>query len=92
MWPKYLSLSTFAYNTFNTPNLANYSLYELVFGRKLKTLLNLETSPDVKELEVFKITLPSKLYWVLFPIEDLRAVVDTAKRMLTMEKIDKQLG
>ena len=23
MWPKYLSLATFAYNTFNTPNLGN---------------------------------------------------------------------
>ena len=23
MWPKYLSLATFIYNTFNTPNLAN---------------------------------------------------------------------
>ena len=43
-------------------------------------------------LEVFKNTLPSKLYWVLFPIEDLRVVVDTAKRMLTKEKIDKQLA
>ena len=28
MWPKYLSLATFAYNTFNSPNLVNYSLYE----------------------------------------------------------------
>ena len=36
MWPKYLSLATFAYNTFNTLNLANYSPYELVFRRKLK--------------------------------------------------------
>ena len=25
MWPKYLSLATFTYNTFNTPNLGNYS-------------------------------------------------------------------
>ena len=31
------------------------------------------------------------MYWVLFPIEDLRHVVDTAKRMLSKEKIDKQL-
>ena len=36
MWPKYLSLATFAYITFNTPNLANYSPYELVFRRKPK--------------------------------------------------------
>ena len=28
MWPKYLSVATFAYNTFNTPNLANFILYE----------------------------------------------------------------
>ena len=29
MWPKYLLLATLAYNTFNTPNLAYYSPYEL---------------------------------------------------------------
>ena len=46
---------------------------------------------DLQVLEVFKDTLPSKLYWVLFLIEDLRVAVDTAKRMLTKEKIDKQL-
>ena len=39
MQPKYLSLATFAYNTFNNLNLANYSLYELVFGRKPKYYL-----------------------------------------------------
>ena len=48
MWPKYLPLATLAYNTFNTPNLGNYSLYELVFGRKPKLLLDLETNPDIK--------------------------------------------
>ena len=42
-------------------------------------------------LEVFKNTLPTKLYWVLFPIEDLRQAVDTAKRIPTKEKLDKQL-
>ena len=41
MWLKYLSLATFACNTFNTPNLANFSPYELVFRRKPKILLNL---------------------------------------------------
>ena len=29
MWPKYLSLATFAYNMFNTSNLGNYRPYEL---------------------------------------------------------------
>ena len=42
-------------------------------------------------LEVFKITIPMRLYWVLFPIEDLRLAVETAKRILTKEKIDRQL-
>ena len=48
MWPKYLPLATFTYNTFNSPNLANYGPYELVFSRKPKLLLNLETTPDIK--------------------------------------------
>ena len=48
MQPKYLPLAAMAYNTFNTPNLANYSTYELVFGRKLKLLLDLETNPNIK--------------------------------------------
>ena len=48
MWPKYLPLATFAYNTFNTPNLGNYSPYELIFGRKPKSFLNLDSNPDIK--------------------------------------------
>ena len=54
MWPKYLSLATFAYNTFNSLNLAKYSPYELVYGRKPKMLLNLETEPDIKVSGTFK--------------------------------------
>ena len=42
-------------------------------------------------MKVFKNTLPTKLYWILFPIEDLRQAVETAKRILTKEKLDKQL-
>ena len=48
MWHKYLPLATFAHNTFNSPNLADHSPYELVFERKPKLLLDLETDPDVK--------------------------------------------
>ena len=54
MWQKYLPLAMFAYNTFNSPNLANYSPYKLVFGRKLKLLLDLETNPDIKVSTTFK--------------------------------------
>ena len=38
-------------------------------------------------LEVFKNTLLTILYWVL---EDLRQAVETAKRILTKEKIERQ--
>ena len=42
-------------------------------------------------LEVFKSTLPTKLYWILFSIEDIRQTVETAKRIFTKEKLHKQL-
>ena len=48
MWHKYLPLATFTHNTFNSPNLGNHSQYKLVFQRKTKLLLDLETDPDVK--------------------------------------------
>ena len=54
MWPKYLSLATFAYNTFNTPNLVNYSPYELTFGRKPRPLINLDSYPDIKVSGTFR--------------------------------------
>ena len=47
-WHKYLPLATLAYNTFNSLNLGNNSPYELVFGRKPKLRLDLETDPDIK--------------------------------------------
>ena len=54
MWTKYLSLATFAYNTFNSPNLGNYSPYKLTFGRKPKLLLNVETNLDIQVSRNFK--------------------------------------
>ena len=56
--------------------------------RQVATLLGYG-EPQI--LDVFKNTLPTKLYWILFPIEDLRQAVETAKRILTKEKLDKQL-
>ena len=38
MWHKFLSLATSAYNIFYTPNLGNYSPYELMFGEKVKNI------------------------------------------------------
>ena len=54
MWPKYLSLATFAYNTFNTPNLGNYSPYELTFGRKPKLLIDVDSNLDIKVSRSFR--------------------------------------
>ena len=54
MWTDYLPFATLAHNIYNSPDLSNYSPYELVFGRKLKLLLDLETNPDIKALATYK--------------------------------------
>ena len=54
MWIDYLPLATLAHNTYNSPNLGNYSPYELVFGRKPKLLLDLETDPDITYKEYYE--------------------------------------
>ena len=54
MLPDYLPFATLAHNTYNSPNLSNYSQYELVFGRKQKLLLDLETDPDIKVSATYK--------------------------------------
>ena len=53
MCQKYLPLATLAHNTFNFPNLANYSPYKLMFGRKPEILIDIETDPDIKISENF---------------------------------------
>ena len=76
MWPKYLPLATLVYNTFNTPNLAKYSPYELVFGRKPKLLFNLETNPDIKISGTFKddyTLLYKRLQYLHKLIQDFRS-------------------
>ena len=40
---------------------------------------------------MLKNILPTKLYWILFLIEDISQAVETAKRILTKEKLDRQL-
>ena len=54
MWIDYFPFAALAYNTYNSPNLSNYSPYELVFGRKPKLLLDLETDPDIKVSVTYK--------------------------------------
>ena len=68
----------------NTETIGSY----VIWIRQVATLLGYG-EPQI--LEVFKNTLPTKLYWILFSIEDLRQAVDTAMRILTKEKLDKHL-
>ena len=42
--------------------------------------------------KVFKNTLPKRLHGFLFPIDDLRLAVETAKRIITKEMIYRQLS
>ena len=88
MWPKYLPLGTLAYNTFITPNLFNYSPYELVFGRKPKLLLDLETNPDNKVTGTFKdyYTLSNKRLQYLHKL-----LWDFRSKSLTMISNDQSL-
>ena len=46
--------------------------------RQVATLLG---HGEPQSLEVFKTTLTTKLYWVLFPIENLTQTVETVKRI-----------
>ena len=74
---------SFTFNE-NTETIDSY----VIRIRQVATLLGYG-EPQI--LEVFKNTLPTKLYWILFPIEDLRQAVEMAKRILLKEKLDKQL-
>ena len=54
MLHKFLSLAMFAYNTFHSPNLGNYSPFELTLRREPRILLNLETDPEVRISDTYK--------------------------------------
>ena len=84
MWHKYLPLATFMYNTFNSPNLANHFPYELVFGRKPKLLLDLETDLDIKIAGTYKeyyMQLGKRVQYLHKLLQDART-----KRLALMNK------
>ena len=58
---------------------------------KIKQVASLLNYGESEILELFKNTLPNKLYWILFPINNLREAVDTAKRVLNKGKLGEQL-
>ena len=41
MWHKYLPLATLAYNMFNSPNLANHTLYKISVWEKTRVITRL---------------------------------------------------
>ena len=84
MWHKYLPFTTLAYNIFNSSNLANHSPYELVFERKPKLLLDLETDPNNKVAGTFKeyyTLLGKRLHYLHKLLHDART-----KRLALMNK------
>ena len=58
---------------------------------RIKQVARLLGYEDLQVLEVFKNMVPNRLYWVLFPIDNLHDAVETAKRFLTKEKINRQM-
>ena len=52
---------------------------------KVKQVAALVNYGEPQILELFKNTLPSKLYYMVYHINNLREAVETAKRMLTKE-------
>ena len=55
MWPKYLPLATFAHNTFNTPNLANYNPYEHTsIQDKAKHIINSRYNVQYRGMRYFQ--------------------------------------
>ena len=84
MWHKYLPLATFVHDTLNSLNFTNHSPYELVFRRKPKLLLDLETDPDIKIAGTYReyyMQLGKRLQYLHKLLQDART-----KRLALMSK------
>ena len=60
--------------------------------QKVKQVAALLDYGEPQILELFKNTLLSRLYYMLYQIDNLRVAVETAKRLLTKEQMDKKAG
>ena len=58
--------------------------------QKVKQVAALLDYGEPQILELFKNTLRSRLYYMLYQIDNLRVVVETAKRLWTKEQMDKR--
>ena len=63
-----------------------------VYIQKVKQVAALLDYGEPQILKLFKNTLPSRLYYMLYQIDDLRVVAEKAKRLLTKEQMDKKAG
>ena len=62
-----------------------------VYVLRIRHVARLLGYGEPQVMEVFKNTVPNSLYWVLFPMNNLCEAVETAKRFLTNEKIDRKM-
>ena len=60
--------------------------------QKVKQVAALLDYGDPQILELFKNTSPSRLYYMLYHIDNLREALEMAKRILTKEQMDKKAG
>ena len=60
--------------------------------QKVKQVAALLKYEEPQILELFKNTLPSRLYYMLYQIHDLRVAVENSKRLLNKEQMDKKSG
>ena len=60
--------------------------------RKIGHMAAMLNYSEPQILEVFKMTLVSHLYQAVFQIDNLRQALETVKRTLTKEKVDRQLA
>ena len=60
--------------------------------QKVKQVATLLDYGEPQILELFKNTLPSRLYYMLYQVDNLTTAVETAKRLLIKEQMDKKAG
>ena len=60
--------------------------------QKVRQVAALLDYGDTQILELFRNTLPSRLYYMLYHIDNLRDAVEMEKRVLAKEQMDKKAG
>ena len=63
-----------------------------LYVHKVKQVAALLDYGEPQILELFKNTLPSRHYCMLYQIDDLRVAVEMGKRLLIKEQMDKKAG